>query len=343
MNSRKLRLFMMILVTVLLGAVWAHGDEDGNPTVWVANGTNGTLSVVDRVTGEELARVSAGRNPHVLSVSPDGRFIYVINAGAHDMSEAGSMSDTLASNSLWVFAADTGEVVARVAVGQGPTHPVASPDGQRVYVTNTDEDSVSVIDTSSWQVTDTLTGLPEPHDGEVTPDSRYLYLATAGNNSLSVVDTRTLELAGSFAVGAKPRGVVIGGATGETAYVTNKGDGTLSIVEVPTGMVTTLTVGKGAHALRLSPAGNTLYVALSGENSVALLDLASGKVTQRIAVGAGPEQLDLSADGTFLAVSNGKDATLSLIDLAQARVINTTPVGQGVFGVQFSNLPFDTE
>ena len=69
MNSRKPRLFMTILVTVLLGAVWAHGDEDGNPTVWVANGTNGTLSVVDRVTGEELARVSAGRNPHVLSVS----------------------------------------------------------------------------------------------------------------------------------------------------------------------------------------------------------------------------------------------------------------------------------
>ncbi|MCZ7574362.1 MAG: beta-propeller fold lactonase family protein [Ardenticatenaceae bacterium] len=314
-------------------------------------------------------------NPHIFTISPDQRIVYVVNAGGHDRQpgaheeapqagqaggtdqattaaehhddagEGGGMKPAASgSTSLWAFDAASGQVLARVPVGAGPTHPIASPDGRWVYVTNTDEGSVSVIDTTTWQVVDTIPDLPEPHDGELTPDGRRLYLATAGDNTLTVVDTNTRQVIQTFAVGKKPRGVVAGGANGEMVYITNKGDGTLSIIDVPAGQVKAMVpVGEGAHALRLSPDGQTVYVALSKEDAVALVDAATGQVRTKLPVGKTPEQLDLSQDGRWILASNNGEATVSIIDLAQGEVVATVAVGEGVYGVQAVTTPLQAQ
>ncbi len=242
-------------------------------------------------------------------------------------------------NSLWALDAQTGDVLGRVPVGQGPTHPIPSPDGRRVYVTNTDESSVSVIDTTTWQVVATIPDVPEPHDAELTPDGRLLYVVTAADNTMTVFDTETLGVVKTIQVGSKPRGLVAGGPNGKTAYVTNKGDGTLSIIDVPTGEVEAVfSVGKGAHAVRVSPDNGTVYVALSKENAVAVVDEASGQVLAKIPVGDTPEQIDLSADGQWLFASNNGEATVSIVNLTAAETVRTVPVGEGAYGVQAFGL-----
>ena len=334
-------------------------------TAWVANGLDDNLSVIDVMTGAELATIPAGVNPHILTASPDGQIIYVINAGAHDRgpnahgheaedatgeqashstadkTEDHGKDSAFAANSLWAIDATTGDVLARIPVGMGPTHPIASQDGERVYVTNTDEGSVTVIDTATWDVITTISGLAEPHDGELTPDGQFLYLATAGDSTMTVVNTTTFDTVNTFAVGQKPRGLAVGGANGEIAYVTNKGDGTLSIIDVAAGeIVTTAPVGAGAHAVRVSPDNQTVYVALSKEDAVAVVDANRGAVQAVISVGTTPEQLDLSADGNWLLVSNNAAATLSIVDTAQASVVQTVAVGQGAYGVQATGVRY---
>ncbi|MCC9076022.1 beta-propeller fold lactonase family protein [Litorilinea aerophila] len=364
----------------------AAGVETPQPagfswTAWVANGMDDSLSVVDLATGQELARIPVGMNPHILTTSPDGSILYVVNAGGHDRdpnahaeeaasqatpdphghggngadtapsAEAGKADEDKAdssmdqpdgtSYSLWAIDAASGQVLVQVPVGMGPTHPIASADGSRVYVTNTDEGSVTVIDTATWGVVTTISDLPEPHDGALTPDGRLLYLATAGTSTLTVVDTESFAVIKTIPVGNKPRGLVAGGVNGELAYVTNKGDGTLSIVDIPNGTVQmTVPVGAGAHAVRLSPDGETAYVSLSQEDAVALVDVQSGQVRRTLAVGATPEQLDLSGDGRWLVVSNNGDATLSIIDLAQETLVATVAVGAGAYGVQMTSVAY---
>lgn len=367
------------------GATTGEAAEPTQGTIWVANGLEDSLSAIDLTTGQVVTTVPAGINPHILNTSPDGRILYVINAGAHDrepgahggpegsemepsgdmgqqeehqggMDDAGGMmmeqqtpaaghaggmdmdigmDQKAAANSLWAIDAATGQVLARVAVGQGPTHPLASSDGRWVYVTNTDADSVSVINTDTWQVVATISDLPEPHDGELTPDGRRLYLATAGDSTMTVVDTTTFGVVQTFEIGQKPRGLAVGGANGEIAYVTNKGDGTLSIINVAVGeILATTPVGDGAHAVRVSPDGETVYVALSKADAVAVVDARTGEVLDKIPVGGTPEQIDLSRDGRRLFASNNGDATVSIIDVAQGEVITTVPVGEGAYGVQ---------
>jgi len=343
--------------------------------VWVANGLEDSLSAIDIATGQVVYTVAVGINPHILNIDPRGEILYVINAGQHDRgpdahgeegqteqaeAEAGhhgasdggdnddqvqpaaaehsdqSAMDQLAmANSLWALNASSGEILARVPVGAGPTHPMVSADGERVYVTNTDEGSVSVIDTATWQVIATISGISEPHDGELTPDGKLLYLATAGDSTVTVVDTATQQVVKTVAVGKKPRGLAVGGAKGELAYVTNKGDGTLSVIDVPAGQVVkTFPVGQGAHALRVSPDGQTIYITLSQEDAVAVVDPLAEAVLAKIPVGKTPEQIDLSADGRWLFASNNGESTLSIIDVSTGQVVNTVSVGQGVYGVQ---------
>jgi YVTN family beta-propeller protein len=238
-------------------------------------------------------------------------------------------------NSLWAVNSQSGEIIARVPVGTGPTHPMPSPDGKVVYVTNTDEDSVSIIDTTSWETVSTIHEIPEPHDGELTPDGRFLYLASSGDNTMTVVDTNLRQVVQTFPVGTKPRGVAVGGDNGELAYVTNKGDGTLSVINVPAGeVVGTYPIGEGAHAIRVSPDGQTLYIALSKEDSIAVVNSTTGTTTQTISVGKLPEQIDLSKDGRWLFASNNGDASVSIIDLELGEVVKTTQVGDGAYGIQ---------
>jgi YVTN family beta-propeller protein len=335
--------------------------------VWVANGMEDSLSAIDMATGNVAVMVPVGINPHILSISPDGNLVYVINAGDHDRDanahtdgpeEAAKESghddsaagdgdvDTAISaghdmdieatrNSLWALNAQSGAIIARVSVGLGPTHAMPSPDGRFVYVTNTDEGSVSIIDTMTWEVVSTIVDIPEPHDGELTPDGRYLYLASSGDNTMTVVDTNLRQIVQTFPVGSKPRGVAVGGSNGETAYVTNKGDGTLSVIDVPAGeVVATYPVGAGAHAIRVSPNSQTAYIALSKEDTIAVVDVVTGAVINTIPVGNLPEQIDLSQDGRWLFASNNGEATVSIIDLMLGEVVQTIPVGAGAYGIQ---------
>ncbi len=361
--------------------VWAHGGDDPpkaaaearsalpDNALWVANGLDDTISVIELGAGSVTTTLRAGVNPHIISAAPDGRLIYVVNAGVHDrpsaehasvasemkpksesdndddsgrsaredrdMNESTRMERTM-SNSLWIYEASSGAVVATVAVGMGPTHALPSPDGRWVYVTNTDEDSITVVDTSTWTVADTISGLPEPHDGEFNDDGTLLFLATAGDNTLSVVDTADRAVVGRYPVGEKPRGVAVGGASGETVFLTNKADGTLSVFPRPRTDETVFTyrVGDGPHALRVAPDGKTVYIALSAENAVAVFDVAVAAVVDSIAVGELPEQLDLSDDGRTLFVGNNADATVSIIDTVTRTVTDTIPVGRGAYGVQ---------
>lgn len=356
-----------IFTLTALSTAFAQDDSQETLTtqdvLWVANGQDDNLSMINISTGEVLDTIAVGINPHILTISPDGSILYVINAGEHDRDPAAhggtgdhgsataddntggehgstmQMESGTSGNSLWALDSQTGEILAQIAVGAGPTHPIASSDGTRVYVTNTDGDSVSVIDTTIWEVITTFSNLPEPHDGELTPNGQYLYLATAGNNTMTVVETVSGDVLQTFEIGNKPRGLAVGGKNGEIVYITNKGDGSLSIINVVQDkIIGTYPVGNGAHALRVSPDGQRVYVALSGENAVALVDAVNGEVIDTIAVGDTPEQIDLSIDGRWLFASNFGDSTVSIIDLGQEAAVRTVAVGNGVYGIQATNV-----
>ncbi|WP_272913276.1 YncE family protein (plasmid) [Bacillus mycoides] len=86
-----------------------------------------------------------------------------------------------------------------------------TPDGSSAYVTNSDDSSVSVINT----FTNTVIGAPI-HAGNgtfgivITPDGSRAYVANEGYGSVSVINTITNTVIGApIPVGVSPEALVI--------------------------------------------------------------------------------------------------------------------------------------
>jgi len=75
-----------------------------------------------------------------------------------------------------------------ITTGTGPRDPVVSPDGKYLYVSST-ANTVTVIDTTSNKVINTLTGFTAPRGGAAT--NSKLFIANNTANTVSVVDVRT--------------------------------------------------------------------------------------------------------------------------------------------------------
>lgn len=144
-------------------------------------------------------------------------------------------------------------------------------------------------------------------------------------------------------------------ATGEfTLYVSNEASGDVSIIDGRSQTpLATLAVGQRPRGIHLSADGHTLYVATSGSprlgpgadpdranaqadksaDGIAIIDLATRRVTRRLAVGSDPEQFALTPDGTRLIVSNEDESTASAWDIASGRRIFAAKVTEEPEGV----------
>jgi YVTN family beta-propeller protein len=114
--------------------------------VYVANQLSpNTVAVIATASDTVVATVPVGQNPVGVAVTPDGSKVYVANFSG---GTTGSVSVINASN-------DMVEVPA-IPVEQAPIGVAVTPDGSRVYVVNHVSNDVSVIDTGTNTVIDSI-------------------------------------------------------------------------------------------------------------------------------------------------------------------------------------------
>ncbi len=75
------------------------------------------------------------------------------------------------------------------------------------------------------------------------------------------------------------------------------------------------------------------YVGNFKDNTVSVVDLATGGVTATVPVAAGPHGIGLSADGKLAYVTGDASSSMSVIDTASDRVVRTIEVGKSPHGV----------
>lgn len=111
----------------------------------------------------------------------------------------------------------------RFMLGGQPWHPVYSPEGSLVYFPQRTSNAVAVIDTSTWELVDQISGggLYEPHGSAISQDGRWLFVSgrnTAGEygetvegakppGTLNVIDTKTRQIVKVIEVPAYAAGV----------------------------------------------------------------------------------------------------------------------------------------
>jgi YVTN family beta-propeller protein len=114
-------------------------------------------------------------------------------------------------NGVWVVDAATRKVVTFVPTGKGAHGIYPSRDGKRIFVSNRDAASVSVLDATGRRVITTW-GLPKgasPDMGGLTPDGSQLWLSGRYDGTVYVIDTGTGRTLHQIRVGAGPHGLLV--------------------------------------------------------------------------------------------------------------------------------------
>ncbi|MBP1665280.1 MAG: beta-propeller fold lactonase family protein [Bacteroidetes bacterium] len=175
----------------------------------VLNGNNKVIKQ-DLITGDTIWVTDPGVAPYGITLAA-GK-LYVTNwAGRHplesDTEVAGipwgrarvnnSAGGSTREGSVTVIDPKTGAIIKELLVGLHPNEIISDRTGRYVYVTNSNSDNVSVINTLIDEITETISVRLQP---EINPffgdspnglclsaDNRYLYVANGMDNALAVI------------------------------------------------------------------------------------------------------------------------------------------------------------
>lgn len=163
------------------------------------------------------------------------------------------------------------------ACGAAPT-----PPDRFIYVTNQLDNTLSVIDGSTYHLITTVPVGAFPAGVVVSPDGRHAYIAAGGDDAVAVFDTATNTIAKtvSLSPASKPRGVALT-PTGQLLYIANGGSNNVSVLDTRTDqIVASVPVGSQPLSVVVTPDGASAYVANSGSNDVSVIDTHTNRVAK---------------------------------------------------------------
>src|SRR5215469_12259926 len=117
--------------------------------------------------------------------------------------------------------------------------------------------------------------------GRVTKSRIGVRCGLAFTTSLVTAAAMILALAPPASATCRP--------AGPDAYVTNSGDGTVSVIDNCAAVIATVSVGHGPAGVAVSPGGARAYVPYIDDGTVSVIDTASRKVTDTIGVATVPD------------------------------------------------------
>jgi len=104
-----------------------------------------------------------------------------------------------------------------------------------------------------------------------------------------------------------------------SAYITNAGDGSVTVLDLSTNLTTNISgVGNNPRGIALSPNGATVYVTNFNDDTVTEIDAITNTKGRTVAVGAGPKGIVAPNNGTLIYVANETENSLTVLDMALA-------------------------
>jgi DNA-binding beta-propeller fold protein YncE len=132
-----------------------------------------------------------------------------------------------------------------------------------------------------------------PQDVKLSSDGRRFYVADMASGGVWVIDARTMRRRGFITTGAGAHGLYTS-RDSRYLYVTNRGEGSISVLSFATGRVVrkwSLPGGGSPDMGGVSANGGVLWLSGRYNAEVYAIDTRSGRLLRRIPVGLGPHGL----------------------------------------------------
>lgn len=274
-------------------------------TLLALSKTDHTLAIVDPVSLKVIARVPVGQDPHEVIAAADGRTAYVSIYGGGSLHELSVI-----------------DLVNQKALPAIDTRPFLGPHGLtfvggKLWFTAEGSKSVVRFDPVSGKFDWAMgTGQDRTHMLYVTPDAHRIYTTNVSSGTVSIL-VDTLIRYGS--PGGPPPPNRAGAMPPPPRH-----DWTQIIIQV----------SRGSEGFDVSPDGRQLWTAASDDGSIAIIELTSKKLIQKIdAKAVGANRLKFTPDGKMVLVSSLRNGELLAYDVASHRLVKKINIGHGAAGI----------
>src|SRR5580692_6094903 len=228
----------------LTGKIQAGSDpeefalsKDGSK-LYVSNEDVKASSVINIATGKVEHIIAVGQEPEGVAAAPDGKRyyitceaggdIYAIDTGTYTavghfkVNVRPRSMDFLPGGSLgFIPSESTGELnvvdtaalkvvkVIALPAGSRPMSVKVALNGQKVYSSNGRAGTVSVLDSRTYELLNTIKVGVRPWGMAISPDGKFLYTANGPSNDVSVVDLELNKEVARIKAGSSPWSVAV--------------------------------------------------------------------------------------------------------------------------------------
>lgn len=284
----------------------------------------GVLAIVDPATRQVVGRVRTGADPHEAAASDDGKLAFVSNYGAATPGNSLSVIDLAAQKEVHrvdlgplrrphglayaagklYFTCETNKIVGRydpatntvdwlLGTGQTGTHMVElNKDQSQIYTANIGGNSISIFDrTGALDWTQTVIPVGKGPEGfDITPDGKEIWAAHSRDGGVSIIDIFRKSVTHTFSVQTKRSNRLKFTPDGRLVLISDLDAGELVVLEHATRKeLKRLPLGKQLAGILITPDSARAYVAVTGDNNVAVVDLRSLELIDRLQTGTGPD------------------------------------------------------
>ncbi|HSJ75241.1 MAG TPA: beta-propeller fold lactonase family protein, partial [Gemmatimonadales bacterium] len=214
----------------------------GGELGYVTNEDSQNLTVIDTRTDSVVATISVGTRPRGVKVSPDGKTVYVALSGSPKCppsmpdEECEKLKADKTKDGIAVVDAAARRVTRVLPGGSDPEQFDISGDGKRLYISNEDAGTASIVNVEKGTMETTVKVGAEPEGVRISPDGRLVYVTAESDTSIRVLDAQTGAAKARIKVDRRPRDVAFS-PDGKQAYATAEVGGTVSVIDVPNSRV----------------------------------------------------------------------------------------------------------
>ena len=281
-----------------------------------------SIKAVDCTKYDKFEESIQEKGASKLAIDPKTNLIYVANTGTNTVSviqDDASIAPPF-YNKILVFLKGLGLPITtnlhnlkNIRVGNQPDAIAVNSKTNKIYVTNTGSNTVSVIDggdiANPPHILKNITVGNQPNGLAIDPYANKVYVANTGNNTVSVVDGNKMDVIENISVGKAPFAISIDKNT-KKMYVVNRDNDTLSIIDGGSGskiynVSNTVSVGKGPIDIAVDDDENhNIYVINNRSKTVSIIDGKTNNVKGTIPLEFSPKSISIDHQSNMLYINS---------------------------------------
>jgi DNA-binding beta-propeller fold protein YncE len=208
-----------------------------------------------------------------------------------------------------------GEVSGRI------DHMSVDLQRKRLFVAELENNSLGIVDLAGHKLVRTINGFKGPQGVGYVPANDTLYVANGGDGLLRMFEGQDYAPAGQIDLGDDADNVRVD-AAGNRVFVSHRGNMIAGIDSATRRKVSDVTLNGNVESFQLDPASKRMFVNLSDQPAVAVVDRDSAQLTGTWKLtGAGDNYaMTLDPDAKRVLVAFRKPAKLGAISMTDGSV-----------------------